>query len=147
MYRPEGGGATRAKIRRGTDPGRAAPTEGELKAARSPRMDWFTRVSRKLYNGRGWCRTRRILREAARRCQSASWTGNVHPGFVPKERIPKQSTKYQKPDFELRNLSDDNPGLLSWSLIPIYNLKSTHDLWERASARKVGNEGSSVETT
>lgn len=127
MVRSEGGEATRAKMGV-TGSGRAVPTKGERKTNRLSRMDWLTGARWKLGNGRGRCRTRRIPREVARRCQPACWTGNIDPAFILKEQSPEQSIKYQKLDFEFRNSLDDNLWLSPWPLVPIYNLEPTHDL-------------------
>jgi hypothetical protein len=124
---PSVGDSQRAKMgvtnSRGT-----VPTKDERKTDRLSMMNRLTKAPRKLAIGCGRCRTRRILRKVAWWCQPASWTGNANPAFIPKEQSPKQSTRYQKLSFQLRNSSDDKFWLPPCPLVRSYNLESTHDL-------------------
>jgi hypothetical protein len=67
-------------------------------------------------------------------------------GIHPKEQSPKQSTRYQKLSFELRNSSDDKFWLspCPYLLSIIWNRRM---IWGKgASARMVGKEGIGIET-
>jgi hypothetical protein len=106
----------------------AVPTRDERKTDRVSMMNQLTQAPQKLGIGCGRCRTRRILRKVARWYQPAFWTGNTDPSFIPKEQSPKQSTRYQKLSFELRNSPEDKLWLPPCPLVRVYNLESTHDL-------------------
>lgn len=70
-----------------------------------------------------------------------------------KNKAPNRAPKYQTPNFELRNSSDDKLLLPPWSLVPIYNLESTHDLvgkvrrYERWGMRKAASKEPSTRSS
>jgi hypothetical protein len=85
----------------------AVPTKDECRTDRLSMMNWLTKAPPE---------TRHRLRpmpgqtHPAKSCQVVSacfLDREYQSGIHPKEQSPKQSTRYQKLSFELRNSSDD----------------------------------------
>jgi hypothetical protein len=123
----------------------AIPTKDERRTDRLSMLNWLAKASRKLGIGCGRCRTRHIQREVARWCQPASWTRNTNPAFISKNKTPNRTPDIRSllSSCEIHRTADFG---CRRALVLTYNLESTHDLGERASARRVGKEGIRIET-